>query len=143
MKYQVPQFIEIEDKIFGPLTLKQFLYMAGGSSISFIIWSVLPKFIAIILIIPIFLFFVALAFFPYNQRPLITTVENALKFLFTKKLHIWKKTPKKPVAKNATAKISKMEIPKMSASKLKELTWSLDINRNINSVENRRNSLNL
>jgi len=26
MQFQVPQFIEIEDKIFGPLTLKQFLY---------------------------------------------------------------------------------------------------------------------
>ena len=27
MQYQVPQFIEVEDKIFGPLTFKQFLYI--------------------------------------------------------------------------------------------------------------------
>jgi hypothetical protein len=29
MEYQVPQFIEVEDKIFGPLTWKQFIYWVG------------------------------------------------------------------------------------------------------------------
>ncbi|MFH1353861.1 MAG: PrgI family protein [bacterium] len=31
MRYQVPQFVDIQDRIIGPLTLKQFLfYMAAG-----------------------------------------------------------------------------------------------------------------
>ena len=30
MQYQVPQFIEVEDKIFGPLTFKQLVYVVGG-----------------------------------------------------------------------------------------------------------------
>ncbi|TSC80302.1 MAG: hypothetical protein G01um101429_152 [Parcubacteria group bacterium Gr01-1014_29] len=29
-QFQVPQFIEVEDKIFGPLTTKQFFYLLGG-----------------------------------------------------------------------------------------------------------------
>jgi hypothetical protein len=42
MHYQVPQFIEIEDKIFGPLTLKQFIYLAGGVGLCLIFFSLLP-----------------------------------------------------------------------------------------------------
>ncbi|TSC61742.1 MAG: SsrA-binding protein, partial [Parcubacteria group bacterium Athens0416_74] len=30
MQFQVPQFIEVEDKIVGPLTFKQFVFIAGG-----------------------------------------------------------------------------------------------------------------
>src|SRR3989344_2665997 len=35
MEYQVPQFIEVEDKIIGPLTLKQFIYLAGEAGFSY------------------------------------------------------------------------------------------------------------
>ena len=35
MRFQVPQFIEIESKIFGPLTFKQFIYLAGGGGRNF------------------------------------------------------------------------------------------------------------
>jgi len=30
MRHEVPQFIDIEDKIFGPLTFFQGLYLLGG-----------------------------------------------------------------------------------------------------------------
>jgi hypothetical protein len=30
MRHEVPQFIDIEDKIFGPLTFLQGLYLIGG-----------------------------------------------------------------------------------------------------------------
>jgi len=30
MRFEVPQFIEVEDKIFGPFTWKQFIYLMGG-----------------------------------------------------------------------------------------------------------------
>ena len=42
MHFQTPQFIEIEDKIFGPLTLKQFIYLAGAAGLSFTAYSLLP-----------------------------------------------------------------------------------------------------
>jgi len=46
MQYQVPQFIEIEDKIFGPLTLKQFLYLAGGGGLCLLFFTLLPLYLA-------------------------------------------------------------------------------------------------
>ena len=30
MKFQVPQFIETEEKIIGPFTVKQFIFIAIG-----------------------------------------------------------------------------------------------------------------
>lgn len=37
MQFQVPQFIEVEDKIFGPLTFKQFVYIAGGVALMYLL----------------------------------------------------------------------------------------------------------
>src|SRR3989338_737591 len=39
MQFQVPQFIEVEDKIFGPLTLKQFFYVLACNSRRNIFWN--------------------------------------------------------------------------------------------------------
>ncbi len=143
MRYQIPQFIEIEDKIFGPFTLKQFLYLGGGASIGFIIWSLLPKFIAVILIVPVAVFTASLAFWTPNSRPFINMVENAFKYTVSNKLYIWKKSEKKPQksAQINLSETSQMSIPKMSDSRLKELTWSLDVNKNVGAVEN--NDMNL
>lgn len=133
MRYQVPQFIEVEDKIFGQLTLKQFLYVSGGAAIGFILWSSLPKFLAILIGAPIVGFFVALAFYQSNGRPFILTVESAVKYFFATKLYIWRKQEKKPEAvqeeKNTA---SELYVPKLSDSKLRDLTWSLDINEKLN-----------
>lgn len=133
MRYQVPQFIDVEDKIFGPLTLKQFLYVAGGAAISFILWNVLPGFLAVIIGGPVFLFFIALAFYKVNRRPLIDLVENMFKYLFSSKLYIWHKQ-EKPVKKSKAegeGEAPQIFVPRLSDSKLKELTWGLDINEKL------------
>lgn len=135
MKYQVPQFIEVEDKIFGPFTLKQFLYLAGGGALGYIIWASIPvKTIAIIVGLPVVLFFVALALYPVNGRPFIATVESAVKYFLGTKRYTWKQVEKKPVAQNTSIENTSAPdafIPKLSDSKLKELTWSLDINEKL------------
>jgi len=144
MRYQIPQFIEIEDKIFGPLTLKQFLYLAGGGAITFILWSILPAFIALLLILPVVALSLALAFAKPNGRPFINTMEYAVKFFLSSKIYIWKKSQKTPEKKEIEIIEEKLEIPKMSNSKLKELTWSLDVNKNIADLEkNESNNFNL
>ena len=60
-QYQVPQFIEIEDKIFGPLTLKQFIYLAGGGGLCLVFFTLLPMWLVILLGIPVMAFSGALA----------------------------------------------------------------------------------
>jgi hypothetical protein len=138
MQYQVPQFIEVEDKIFGPLTLKQFLYLAGGIGASVAIYIYIPyKIVAIIIILPLIAFSLALTFYKINNKPFIDVVQAYFYYTLGDKLYLWKKAEKKPEAK-LTDQIEKakslISVPKMSGSKLKDLTWSLDIKENLNPV---------
>ncbi len=137
MRYQVPQFIEVEDRLFGPLTLKQFLYVAGGAAAGFIIWSIIPiKIIAVIIALPVVAFFLALAFYKYNGRPFVVTVENSVKYFLGDKLYIWKKEDKKidPNQTPGTDVFSTglgIGVPKLSDSNLKKISFELDINENL------------
>ena len=128
MQFQVPQFIEIEDKIFGPFTLKQFIYLAGGAGISFIIYNFLGLFWGLFLIGPVIAFAFALAFYKVNSKPFINVVEAGFKYYLNDKLYIWKKEQKIPTRKVIEEKENaSLFVPKLSDSKLKDLAWSLDI----------------
>ena len=131
MQYQVPQFIEIEDKIFGPLTFKQFAYVAGGGAMCFMAYRFLPIYISILIIIPIGGFSLALAFYKVNNRAFIFMVESAVRFFFSKKLYFGTSL-KKETSKNVDIVSYKQRLnPKTFGIKTKELTWSLDINDTI------------
>ncbi len=140
MRFQVPQFIEVEDKIFGPLTFKQFIYVAGGGGICVLFFTFLPKFLALLISVPIIVFSLALAFYKVNQKPFIDLVEAFFEYSLKSKLYVWKKEEKKPKKTNSSAvgqapgPIKQVQLPKLSHSKLKELTWRLDIKENQNPV---------
>ena len=145
MRFKVPQFIEIDDKIFGPLTFKQFVYLAGGAGICVLLFMSLPTFIAILISGPVGAFSGALAFYKYNGRPFIELVEDLFKYLITNKLYIWKKD-KPVVVKSEEASDEKTEreqvyLPKLSESKLKDLTWSLDI-KDVSKISSSESEIN-
>ncbi len=139
MRYQVPQFIEIEDKIFGQLTLKQFIYLAGCAGLAFLQYRVLPKILSLPIGIALIGFGLALAFYKMDgHRPFIFTVEQALKYFFNSKLYVWHKKDKKVTQSEqiqTEVKVSDMFVPKLSESKLRELTWSLDVHENVNKIK--------
>ncbi|MDP3052283.1 MAG: PrgI family protein [bacterium] len=131
MRFQVPQFTEIEDKIFGPFTLKQFIYLIGGAGGVFILYALLPLYLMIPLAIPVGLFSMALAFYKVNNQPFIKVVENAFYYITSSKLYLWKKQEvkvkpaeeEKPEEKRQTP----LYMPKLTKTKLSDLAWSLDI----------------
>ncbi|HEY4493516.1 MAG TPA: PrgI family protein [Candidatus Paceibacterota bacterium] len=139
MVYKVPQFIEVEDKIFGPLTFKQFLYLAGGAGACFILWTFLPKFIAILLILPVGAFALALSFYRVNNRPFVVLVESFLRWQLSGRLYLWQH-PTPPTASRGASPTaspnksrSQIVVPRLNQGRLKELAWSLDVNENVNS----------
>ena len=141
MRYQVPQFIEVEDKIFGPLTLKQFIYLAGGAGLSFVLYQLLPSiFISFVPILIVMSFSAALAFYKINNKPFILVVESAFKYYTSAKLFIWKKVPnvKADNAIQEAKEYAGIMVPKISDSKLKDLTWSLDIKESMYSNKNQK-----
>ncbi|MEK7606448.1 MAG: PrgI family protein [Patescibacteria group bacterium] len=138
MRFEVPQFIEVEDKIFGPLTFKQFVYLAGGGGLCVIIWIFVPKIIGIFLILAVAGFALALAFYQPNNKPFVALLEAALRYGTGGKLYIWKKEEKKAVssatagqkAQDAAANLS---VPRLSDSRLRDLAWSLDVHDSLYS----------
>lgn len=138
MQFQVPQFIEVEDKIVGPFTIKQFLYLAGGAGAAIALYIYIPwKIVAILIIIPIVAFALALTFYKINNKPFIDVVQASFYYAIGDKLYLWKKAEKKPtsdISEQIKSAKSLISVPKMSGSKLKDLTWSLDIKESLNPI---------
>lgn len=139
MEYQVPQFIDVEDRIIGPLTLKQFIYVAGGGGLCIVFFSYLPFVFATLLSLPIAGFAAALAFYKVNGKPFIEMLEAGFNYYTGAKLFLWKhgepKTPAAPAAASVTA-VSRGAAQsgggtaigkKLTRGRLAELAWSLDI----------------
>ncbi len=131
MQYQIPQFIDIEDKIVGPLTFKQFIYIAGSLGICFISYRLLPFWIAALIILPTAILGGALAFYKINGKPFMFTLEAWFNFMLQSKLYIWKqrKPEKKQEVKKPDAPITpnKEEKRVLTSSKLHDIAWSLDV----------------
>ena len=131
MRFSVPQFIDVEDKIVGQLTLKQIIFLGGGIGITFIMWRMFGFFLAVLIGGPFLFLAFALAFVKVNNRPFITVVYAAFFYVLRGKLYLWKKTPTKEVREQPMEKIerrSEPTTPTLTKSKLKELAWSLDTN---------------
>lgn len=134
MRFQTPQFIDIEDKIIGPFTVKQFVYLAGGAGICFTLYRFLPLFLAVILIIPVASLALALTFYKVNNKSFITLLEAMVRFALNSKLYIWKKTARKPSQKTVTPSVSPTNLPHLSQSKLKDMMWKLGVKESENPV---------
>lgn len=132
-QFHVPQFIEVEDKIFGPLTLKQFVYLAGAAAIVIIFYFALSFWLMVLLSLPFVVLAAALAFYKVNSQPFAHVLGNAIAFVFQKKLYLWKKN--EPAQNNISAlpteKREGLDIPKLSERSLKDLAWSLDVKEKI------------
>jgi hypothetical protein len=129
MRFSVPQFIDVEDKIFGPLSFRQFAYLTGGAGLSYLLYTIIPSiFFAILAIIPVASFAIALAFVKINEKPFIDTVEAAIRYFLGEKLYLWKRSP--PRKKNTDVPVEQKTnryVPALTESKLHDISWGLDV----------------
>jgi len=134
MQFKVPQFLDIEDKIFGPFTFKQFVYLAGGAGLCFVLYKALGLLVGFIPMLLIAGLSLALTFYRPNNKPLINMIEAGFKYLMQNKLYIWKRRKAKKIT-NDQLRITnenKNEIlnqngVKLGGNKLRDLAWSLDV----------------
>lgn len=93
-QYIVPQFIEHEPKVVGPLTFRQFLYLAvSGGFILFFYFSLAKEnfFFFLLLSFTSLAIGSALAFLKVNGRSLPIFIGNFFKFNLSQKIYTWKK----------------------------------------------------
>ncbi|MBP7831875.1 MAG: PrgI family protein [Candidatus Pacebacteria bacterium] len=128
MQFRTPQFIDIEDKIFGPFTFKQFIYMLGGAFMAYLCFKLLPIIIGAPIGIGLAVVALLLAFYKVNNRPFITVLQAWFKYTLAAKLYIWHKTtPKKGESRPMVEKKTTQEASNLSDKHLKDVSWSLDV----------------
>lgn len=128
MLINVPQYIDIEDKVAGPLTMKQLGWMILMGIILLILWNVLPFAGFLVVGFPVVIFFVALSFFkPYGQ-PMGSFLIHGITFLFKPKIYIWRRTPQNIISipQKAKAVVHSAPEKQLSSKNLKDLAQLLD-----------------
>jgi len=127
MQFKVPQFIDVEDKLFGPFTFHQFAYLAGGAGLIFVLYKLLPLWISIFLIIPVAALSLLLVFYKMNGKPFIFYLQAGVSYFLSSKLYIWKQRLAKPDNKEQETLPLVSIVPMTTEDKLKDLSWSLDV----------------
>jgi hypothetical protein len=128
MLINVPQYIDVEDKIAGPLTAKQLGWLIGLGIILLILWNVVPAPVFFIIGLPIAILFVALAFFkPYGQ-PLGSFFIFGIMYFFRPKVYIWKRTADRAIDVPQKVQTKTVALPDkhISSQSLRDLAQLLD-----------------
>lgn len=95
MEYQIPQFIEAQTRVFGPLTFKQLIYVFAVGSFLAIFWFFLKLSYWLLLAIPIIGVTFLFLFWRINGRPLAAFVRSLFSFMARPQVYIWqRKLPK-------------------------------------------------
>ncbi len=98
MQFRVPQFIDIEDKILGPLTWKQFAYSLGAAGITYISFRFTgSKFLGLLIAAPFVALFMSLAFVKINNQSFVDILEHAFDFFSKSRLYTWQRSEKEEV----------------------------------------------
>ena len=90
MQYQVPQFIETEQKIIGgKLTLKQFIILSIGGAASIMLFFLFNKFLWVIFTVFIGAF-VIVFFIKINVQQMTSVIGSAFLYYWNPTLYLWR-----------------------------------------------------
>lgn len=133
MQFAVPQFTEVEDRLIGSLTLKQFLVLLAAGGIILFFWSILgPSIPFFVLAVPIGLLGIGAALGRYNGRPAFTYAMPFAAFLASSRTRIFKREPntmmvsKSEVQTEVIHAMQKDKPTESTESRLKKLAYLLD-----------------
>lgn len=92
-QFVVPQFLDVESKIIGPITARQFLIMLGVLLVEFVIYRIFLNVIYVILLgVPVLCIGLAFSFAKVNGQPFHFIVLNFIQTFRKPHLRIWDKT---------------------------------------------------
>lgn len=134
MRFQVPQFIEHEAKVIGPLTFRQFLYVGIPGAIAFFLYFLAPFFVFIIASVFLGAFGFMFAFIKIGGRSLSAILLSFSSFTISPKRYIWRKG-KAPIQapqvqyQEPVDQSAKREIKLVQKSRIKDLATRVETNR--------------
>ena len=132
MQFSVPQFVDVEDKIIGPLTLKQFLVLLVGAAIIFVLNRfIVNLFFFILVSLPFAGLALIIAFGKFNGRTVPELMFSGFSFVSEPRSFIFHKSTaekKEPEEEIVEAAAKPKETREERLSRLHKLTYILDQN---------------
>ncbi|MBI4091036.1 MAG: PrgI family protein [Candidatus Komeilibacteria bacterium] len=134
-KFIVPQFIDVENKILGPITVRQFITVAVGGVLIFASYKLADFTLFLFLAVVILLLAIIVAFVKFNGLPFHVFLLNVVGTYKKPMLRVWlkeefkiDKPSKKTAKREAEEEEQKYFVPKKSISseKLSELALIID-----------------
>lgn len=124
----MPQFIDVEDKIIGPITVRQFVIILADFFLIFIFFKLFENIIFIPLAVIFFASGIILAFVKVNGMPFHFFLLNVIQTLRKPNLRIWDKSLNTAEVKSYMKKeeVKPMPVPPkkepLTTSRLSELS---------------------
>lgn len=129
MNFIVPQFLDVEDKIFGPVSVRQFLIIVVGIGLLIGAYQLADLSLFIIEAVFIAALTLAFAFLRVNSRPFHFFILTFIQTLKRPSLRIWKQEMTKErqrLSVTAKPKARIMKKTPLTASRLQELSLIVD-----------------
>ncbi|MEZ4179995.1 MAG: PrgI family protein [Candidatus Doudnabacteria bacterium] len=131
MQFSVPQFTDVEDKIVGGMTFKQFAIVFGAGVFTFVIFTISNQVLVTVVVgILTGLPAIVLAFGKMNGRPLYSSAGNFFRFLLGAKIYVFHKEGQVAIDSNQEVTITEQDTDHQSLSqrgvKIKELNYVLE-----------------
>lgn len=135
MQFSVPQFTEVEDKIVGPLTLRQFLILLAGGVILLVLFRIIGNLLLfIVFALPVVGVFGFAAFGSYNGKTFGELIVTGLTFFADANSYVFRKgdggllqsIKKRPAAKPSALAPGLQLSEEEKLNRLHKLTYILD-----------------
>ncbi len=91
-QFVVPQFIDAEDKILGPITARQFIILLVAFLIGAILWKLLTFVWFLVVFVPLMAASAVVAFVKINGQPFHYFFLNLIQTVKRPQLRVWDKT---------------------------------------------------
>lgn len=133
LQYNIPQFVDSEDKIIGPVSLRQFAFLVIGAVGIGFLWAFKPNMaFFVIMTVPVVGASIAFAFVKINGRDFMDFIGSLFGYLLKTNVYLWKRevSSEPPVIKATVqkSKVKKRNIDQKdyNQSRVEEIAWVLD-----------------
>lgn len=128
-QYKVPQDVESEDKLIGPLSLRQFIYIIIALAWAGLMWRIFSWsiIIMIIAIIPVSGFFILLGVGRRQEQSFESYFVAVVRFMFVPRIRVWDKDlSAEPIVKSDVKKPEVVVEKNISRGSLQQLALIMD-----------------
>jgi hypothetical protein len=140
-QFVVPQFIDVEDKIFGPITTRQFVILLSAALLLFIVFKLADTTLFIFALALIGGFALILSFVKINGQAFHYFILNIIQTVRRPSRRIWQKIYSKQELQEyiTSGKVEVVEVvketPRMSYSRIRDLSLVVNTGGYYNAEE--------